>query len=295
MRELIIRTVAMLAAAGTHAFAQDVGDNERAAAACAGEMLSPYPDDLGDEVAMAEQIAALLNRTAMEVAERSETEEACQAAFKEGSALFAAMLTGEREAFRRQGGYRPYRNKDIRAVQREITRLWREDQAARNVMVRLGQDREEPAKRWAHALSIKHAKSVDLESAAYMKDILKTYDWIDRKRFGDSVSAHAWLLVQHADDDVEFQALALSRMEPHVATGGVRKRQYAYLWDRVAVNQGRKQRYGTQPTWECDDNGKMALRPLEDPDNVNARRAEMGLKTVEEGLAEMERAVCGAP
>ncbi|MEM9839874.1 MAG: DUF6624 domain-containing protein [Pseudomonadota bacterium] len=293
MRELMISSAIALALMGSYATAQDLSDGGRAAAACSGQMLSPYPDDLSDDAPMADKIAARLNRTAMEVAERSDTEDLCQAAFPEGATLFSSMIAGEREAFKRLGGYRPFLNKNVRAVQKEITRLWREDQAARNVMVRLGQDNEEPAKRWAHALSIKHAKSVDLESAAYMKEVLKTYDWIDRKRFGDSVSAHAWLLVQHADDDVEFQALALSRMEPYVATGGVRKRQYAYLWDRVAVNQGREQRYGTQPTWECDANRKMALRPLEDPENVNARRADMGLNTVEEGLAEMERAVCG--
>lgn len=82
-------------------------------------------------------------------------------------------------------------------------------------------------------------------------------------------------------------------MEPYVESGGVRRKHYAYLYDRVAVNTGRMQRYGTQPTWQCEDDGSMQLKPLEDPARVNDRRAEMGLNTVEEGLAEMTRQVCG--
>ena len=102
----------------------------------------------------------------------------------------------------------------------------------------------------------------------------------------------AWLLVQHADDHVELQSLALSRMEPYLKTGGVSKSNYAFLWDRVAVNSGEKQRYGTQPTWECTAEGKLTLQPLEDPDNVNARRKTMGLGSVEDGLEDMARNVC---
>ena len=82
-------------------------------------------------------------------------------------------------------------------------------------------------------------------------------------------------------------------MEPYLEPGGVLKRNYAYLWDRVAVNSDRKQRYGTQPTWECTPEGKLTLKPLEDPENVNARRAAMGLGTGEDGLAGMAKSVCG--
>jgi len=125
-----------------------------------------------------------------------------------------------------------------------------------------------------------------------MEGLLEEYGWIDIKRVRKKVSDHAWLLVQHADDHVEFQAKALARMEPYLKTGGVKAKNYAYLWDRVAVNTGRKQRYGTQPTWECTD-GKLELEPLEDPENVNERRAKMGMNTVEDSLDYMALSVCG--
>jgi len=149
------------------------------------------------------------------------------------------------------------------------------------------------AAHWTRRLAVVQAAGADERSTAYMKGLLEEYDWIDKNRFGDRVSMAAWLLVQHADDHVELQSLALARMEPYLKTNGVSKGDYAYLWDRVAVNTDKKQRYGTQPTWECNDAGQLTLQPLEDPENVNKRREDMGLGSVEDGLAEMTRSVCG--
>ncbi len=81
-------------------------------------------------------------------------------------------------------------------------------------------------------------------------------------------------------------------MPPLLEGGGVSPKNYAYLWDTVAVNAGRKQRYGTQPTWQCND-GQMGLKPLEDPDQVDLRRAEMGLNTAQQGLQAMIQQFCG--
>jgi hypothetical protein len=81
-------------------------------------------------------------------------------------------------------------------------------------------------------------------------------------------------------------------MTPYLENHGVSKSNYAYLFDRVAINHDRKQRYGTQPIWECKDNG-LELAPLEDPDSVNERRAAFDMGPVEESLAAMSRSVCG--
>ncbi len=126
-----------------------------------------------------------------------------------------------------------------------------------------------------------------------MYGLLQDYDWIDKKRFGKRVSMAAWLVVQHADHDVALQKLALQRMEPYLKSKKVSKGDYAYLWDRVAVNSGKKQRYGTQPDWECTAEGTLNLQPLEDPETVNKRRKKMGLGPVEAALAGMAKSVCG--
>lgn len=56
----------------------------------------------------------------------------------------------------------------------------------------------------------------------------------------------AWLLIQHADSDVEFQQYCLELMEREVESGGVAKSDVAFLTDRILVNKGKPQLYGTQ-------------------------------------------------
>jgi hypothetical protein len=59
----------------------------------------------------------------------------------------------------------------------------------------------------------------------------------------------------------------------------VSQRNLAYLTDRVLLAEGKKQIYGTQ--YHTVD-GKMEPKPLEDPENVDRRRAEAGLEPLAE-------------
>ena len=59
--------------------------------------------------------------------------------------------------------------------------------------------------------------------------------------------------------------------------------QPAYLEDRVRHFEGRPQRWGTQI--ETDDAGNPVLPDLEEPDEVDARRAAVGLEPLAERLA----------
>jgi len=83
------------------------------------------------------------------------------------------------------------------------------------------------------------------------------------------------------DLDLAFQKQVLGLMEPLVKTGVVEPRSYAYLYDRVAVADGRPQRYGTQLK------GADPF-PIEDEANVDARRKQVGLGTMAEYRKDME-------
>ena len=179
----------------------------------------------------------------------------------------------------------------IAAIQKEIHDLWVRDQAGRNVYIESQTEDEAGADYWARRLAVADVTGIDNEATARMRELVEAWDWIDVHRFGTKTSNHAWILVQHADDHPEFQQQVLDKMTPHLEDGGVSKQNYAYLWDRVAVNHDREQRYGTQPDWECKD-GKLELMPVEDLAGLAARRAEMGLGPVEEALAGMAAAVC---
>ncbi len=236
---------------------------------------------------------AVLIGGAIDVAHASLDPASCQETFRKGRALFDSKFEAALDGVKREKRHRFKKKEPIRSVQQEITRLWQEDQAGRFAYLGLKTDDKSGAKFWAQRLSVANARSTDERSKRYMEGILGEFDWIDRRRFGSAISDHAWILVQHADGYPGFQADVLERMQPYLENGGVRPKHYAYLYDRVAVNTGQLQLYGTQPTWKCEEDGSMRLKPLEDPATVNQRRKAMGLNTVEEGLETMTRQVCG--
>jgi len=71
----------------------------------------------------------------------------------------------------------------------------------------------------------------------------------------------------------------LSFLEEAVKNSEASSQNLAYLIDRVRTNQGKLQLYGTQ--W-ANENGKLILQPVENPDLLDERRKEMNLPTIEE-------------
>jgi hypothetical protein len=91
---------------------------------------------------------------------------------------------------------------------------------------------------------------------------------------GGQANMTFFLVIQHAD--LATQQKYLPMMREAVARGDAEKPNLALLEDRVALGEGRKQLYGSQIGTD-DSTGRNYVLPLEEPDNVDARRAEMGL------------------
>ena len=124
---------------------------------------------------------------------------------------------------------------------------------------------------------------VDIRNTARMKEIITEIGWPTVSKVGSEGASNAWLLVQHADHDVNFQEHCL-RLMKDAPPAEVDKTDIAYLEDRVRVNLGKGQLYGTQFTQE---NNKHVPRPIEDEENVDARRAELGMGPLSEQLQHM--------
>jgi hypothetical protein len=114
-----------------------------------------------------------------------------------------------------------------------------------------------------------------------LEKILNKYGYPGFKQVGEKSSSNFWLLVQHADAYPDFQRQVLKLMLAEVKKKNASSRNYAYLTDRVALNAGQPQEYGTQVEFKGDGIGKAAPRNLRDPQHVNERRATMGLETEE--------------
>jgi hypothetical protein len=133
---------------------------------------------------------------------------------------------------------------------------------------------------------------VDRGNTEWLKAMIAERGWPAISKSGEAAAANAWLLVQHADADPAFQLKALRLMEPLLAKGDVNKSNYAYLYDRVMVNIGGEQRYGTQMTCHA---GKLVPHLIEDQADLAKRRAAMGLQPMADYLKTMESLPSGCP
>jgi hypothetical protein len=144
-------------------------------------------------------------------------------------------------------------------------------------------------------LSEIHRELVSLEfrsNAIWLDDVVAERGWFTNSRDGEAAATGAFLIVQHADHDPEWQSSMLaSHIEPLVRSGEIDARQYAFLFDRVAVNSGALQRYGTQGRVRRGEievgTCRWELQPVEPPkEELDARRAAMGLGPEAEYVAQ---------
>ena len=104
--------------------------------------------------------------------------------------------------------------------------------------------------------------------------LLDKYGWPNSKTAGKNGSIIAFYVIQHAELDVQVKYLPLIR--DAVKNKNLDAGSLAMLEDRVALGQGKKQIYGSQI--ESNAEGAFIVSPLEDPDNVDKRRANVGLE-----------------
>lgn len=245
-----------------------------------------------NEIAPEARAAAALVTAGMDIVDVHAEVSDCEVAFIAGSTRFAETLERGERRLRGESRFRASRDNSIAQIQIMLRDMWITDQAGRLAYLQLQTENRSGEAWWAYRRATAHVIATDAVATDAMREVLERYDWVDRDRFGARASGQAWLLVQHADHDPDFQRLALDRMQPYLDAGGVRRQGYAHLWDRVAVNTGQLQRYGTQPMDACAEDGLLDLKPVEDPLNLDMRRAEMGLGPVRQDLENMAAQRC---
>jgi len=116
-----------------------------------------------------------------------------------------------------------------------------------------------------------------------LKSIFDKYGFPGYDLVGEKGSHNFWLMVQHCDKDVNFQQAVLKAMKAELPKRNADPKNFAYLADRISINTGRKQIYGTQLTYNTDS-CQAIPKPLEDSINVDKRRAAIGLESIESYL-----------
>ena len=119
-------------------------------------------------------------------------------------------------------------------------------------------------------------RRVTVRNGDRLAEILDGHGWPTAGSVGAEAARRAWLVAQHADRQLGLQRRALTLMTEAVRAGEADPRQLAMLQDRVLVNEGRRQIYGTQIAGVVD--GAPVPWPCEDPERMDDRRAEVGLE-----------------
>lgn len=117
-------------------------------------------------------------------------------------------------------------------------------------------------------------ESIDADNTKFMKELVKDIGWPKISDVGKRAAGNAWLLVQHADYDLNFQKLCLKLMKD-LPKDEVDKSRIAYLEDRVLAAENKPQLYGTQ--FYHNKNGNLVPRKIKDKQGLDKRRMAMGL------------------
>ncbi len=127
--------------------------------------------------------------------------------------------------------------------------------------------------------SMREADSINLLQVAA---ILGKYGWLGADAVGDEGNSALFMVIQHADKKARKKYLPL--MREAVKKGNAKSKELALMEDRVALEEGKKQIYGSQLGWDMKGN-TYYLVPIEDPDNVDKRRISVGLSSLSDYLS----------
>lgn len=159
-----------------------------------------------------------------------------------------------------------------------FTEIQRQDQELRQEInkqsERFGHSSEEVAQLWQ--------KQNELDAANQVKiaDFLRKEGWPTSEQYPDGKASHTvWLVVQHAplSYQQEFYDLALVAY----FNGDLHPYSFALLIDRIRVNAGKPQIFGSQLQSNKDDDG-YHFPTILDKAHVNKRRAFVEMDSIEE-------------
>lgn len=158
--------------------------------------------------------------------------------------------------------------------------IFQEDQGyrmqIRDIEEKYGRDSDEMKTHWA---LINEKDSINLIK---VQKILDERGWLGANIVGGQGNSTLFLVIQHSP--LEVQEKYLPMMREAVKAGNARSSSLALLEDRVALRKGGKQIYGSQ-VGRNKETGEYYVSPLEDPENVDKRRVEVGLGPISDYIS----------
>lgn len=171
----------------------------------------------------------------------------------------------------------------------ELLTMMEEDQKGRRELMalhaRLRQGDDAELRKQATELGEK-MQAIDTKNTARMKEILEKHGWPGKDVVGFDGAQAAFVMVQHADLDRDFQKQCLPLVKEAADKGQTLTSNLAMLTDRIQMGEGKKQTYGTQLKMV---DGKWQPHPIEDEAKVDERRKKVGLPPLAEYVRMVEQ------
>lgn len=167
------------------------------------------------------------------------------------------------------------------ALTDELSRMAKIDQVA--AYIPQGKYKELSKEDWN-----KFKDSVFTTHEKRLQEIFNKHGFVGYDLAGEEGSKNFWLMVQHSDHNPAFQNKVLEKMKIEVDKNNTKSSNYGLLVDRVNLNTGKPQVYGTQVTYNFNT-GQAYPKTLEDSVNVNKRRKSINLDPLEMYLNEMTK------
>jgi len=157
-------------------------------------------------------------------------------------------------------------------LQKELLEIYADDQDIRRDFMKIYKEKGSGNKQVDSIGKIMIYK--DSINLIKVTKILDEKGWVGKDVIGSQANQTLFLVIQHSD--LKYQQKYLPMMREAVKKGDAKASSLALLEDRVALREGRKQIYGSQIATNPATK-KQFISPLEDPDDVDKRRAEVGL------------------
>ena len=162
-------------------------------------------------------------------------------------------------------------------LKEQLEQLRVQDQTIRLLLpdaeARFGRDSEEYG--WFRNELMPRNDSIVLESVIALID---QEGWLGISEVGELANQTLWLVIQHAP--LAIQETYLPLLENSVSKGESKASYLAFLEDRILMRKKEPQIYGTQSLWD-KEKMKNVIWPIWDSADVNQRRREVGLETIE--------------
>lgn len=166
-------------------------------------------------------------------------------------------------------------------LEEELDSIYYTDQLYRNKLDSVQKGYGVGSQQWNDLLS--KIEEQDRINELKVTDILIKEGWpgpfsANGQKISRLHSYYIFLILQHSTLDTQLKFLTV--LKEAAKKGNARKRDYAYVMDRILMRQNKRQLYGTQLSYNKEQK-EVFVWPIENVDDLDKRRISLGLSSME--------------